>query len=566
MGDLIQCPKCALRQTSRHAYCARCEHAFTGVPEEDIREDRSHSSDTPAPEGEADQAADRPPIQGEASSEGPSPRRADGFKESEAPGGDSVGPTPEGDRLARDQGSPSRRLSTPASAIPEASDTGVPLPSAPSWRMPQRQSPAVRLPEGSDKEPLEDEPTEERVGVPPRVGLEPEPSGRDFMVRGRPQGELYASERSRLPEDPLLADLVAGRVSKDPGISDEFALPVDWDQQLVRASHSGETKSQGSQPDGSIRRPSTLKKSQSSSGPEPRSSSGSGVPRTNPAAHAAYSKARSRTHPARRQSTHPSVRPWTNPARGPAAVSVPPEEGLRDTDHGDVPILEIAASGDVFRHSVPAGTGARAPGQRRRLDIRTTPGGELPAPPPESSLRGKEIFGLIGVVIVILFTVLALVDGVALFRAEKALTTILDEGIGPNGPTADLPMSLQRTLDELEVSDQVEAKYQTIGAYSNSYMIGVELKMAIAGYPVRWKAIREGYFDVNTKIRTLDVFVAAGWSLDTVARTALDDYETARTQRLQQDRKDARESQRKRIVGDDDSSVGDDVSAAPPKP
>lgn len=403
----------------------------------------------------------------------------------------------------------------------------------------------------------------------PRVGLEPEPSGHDFMVRGRPQGELYASERSRLPEDPLLADLVAGRVSKDPGISDEFALPVDWDQQMVRASHSEETKSQGSQPDGSIRRPSTLEKSQSSSGPEPRSGSRSGVrspppgragpspgPRTNPAA---YSKARSRTHPARRQATHPSARPWTNPARRPAAGSVLPEEGLGDADHGDVPILEIAASGDVFRHSVPAGPGARAPGQRRRLDIRTTPGGELPAPPPESSVGGKEIFGLIGVVVVILFTVLALVDGVALFRAEKALTTTLDEGIGPNGPTADLPMSLQRTLDELEVSDQVEAKYQTIGAYSNSYMIGVELKMAIAGYPVRWKAVREGYFDVNTKIRTLDVFVAAGWSLDAVARTALDDYETARTQRLQQDRKDARESQRKRIAGDD-------VSAAPPKP
>lgn len=62
----------------------------------------------------------------------------------------------------------------------------------------------------------------------PEVDVKPsDPSARDFHVRGRPQGELYASEHSLPSEDPLLADLVAGRVSENPMYSDEFSLEVD---------------------------------------------------------------------------------------------------------------------------------------------------------------------------------------------------------------------------------------------------------------------------------------------------------------------------------------------------
>ena len=62
----------------------------------------------------------------------------------------------------------------------------------------------------------------------PAVDVKPSgPSARDFHVRGRPQAELYASEHSLPSEDPLLADLVAGRVSENPMYSDEFSLEVD---------------------------------------------------------------------------------------------------------------------------------------------------------------------------------------------------------------------------------------------------------------------------------------------------------------------------------------------------
>ena len=62
----------------------------------------------------------------------------------------------------------------------------------------------------------------------PEVDVKPsDPGARDFHVRGRPQAELYASEHSLPSEDPLLADLVAGRVSENPMYSDEFSLETD---------------------------------------------------------------------------------------------------------------------------------------------------------------------------------------------------------------------------------------------------------------------------------------------------------------------------------------------------
>ena len=62
----------------------------------------------------------------------------------------------------------------------------------------------------------------------PEVDVMPSgPSARDFHVRGRPQAELYASEHSLPSEDPLLADLVAGRVRDNPLYSDEFSLEAD---------------------------------------------------------------------------------------------------------------------------------------------------------------------------------------------------------------------------------------------------------------------------------------------------------------------------------------------------
>lgn|GEM_PF-5594231 len=592
MADLIQCPKCGLRQTARHAYCSRCEYAFTGSPDEYLRDDRSNPTGTPSttPTPHTDS---HPPggAYGEASFEG-SVRRGGGFSEREAPRTDSVRAVKDGDRLVRDRGSLSRRLSTPASAVPMAEQREGELPDAPSWTMPVRQSAVFRMPDGA-LGPLPDEdPTEEQPSVRPPI--EPEPSGRDFLVRGRPQGELYASERSLPPEDPLLADLVAGRVSKNPRFTDEFALPEDWDQPPVRKSHPGRSHPGRSHPGRSrpdrsplgrqvpesepshpmpdrpdvrvtqsgrrIVPPSTSERRRSRSGVR-TTLSGLTDGGTNPGA-------RPRTNPGVRLPTDPgsgspsrkparsSIRSLTNPGSRVPMASVPSEYdfmGVQGADLRATDEVRDSARPDAAMPSVPpaGGTGARAPGVRRTV-ARTNPIGEATPPPPRRKLTGTEIGGFIAAAILAVITLIALSNGLGVFKAKKAIVRTLENGIGPDGPTADLPNLLDATLGKLDLGSQIQATHRSISAATDTYTIGVEVKTPVAGYPLRWKAVRQGPYDVDARLVSLGVFDTAGWSLDAEAESALSDYQTARQEKLRKERDDAVEKQRKLIAGEDE--------------
>ena len=553
MGELIQCPKCGLRQTSRHAYCSRCEHGFTGELAEDLGEGGSPPDRRPAQEKQPEQTTESLRTRGAGSFEDSSSRGAGDSNEREGARSEAGKDGVVGGRSVRNRGSLSRRFSTPASAVPEAPSAEAPLPSAPAWRMPKRQSQMPRDSDGGTTDPVEPESAEQRSGLSPRIGGQADLSGRDFMVRGRPQGELYASERSPPPRDPLLADLVAGRVSKEPSVSDEFARPVDWDQPPRGEGDLEKTVPRRRQTGGSIRdsarvdAPSMRKRSQTNSEPDGRSRSLSGVHR--PRSGQAETPPRSKANPGESSlSQSRSAKPDTS--------------GLRDSDFTNRPLPEHGSSGEDSLRAVAGGSGARAPGQRRRSRVKTTPGGEVPARTLPRRWAWKEVGAWLGVTLIVLFTAMALADGVAAYRAKNAITRLLNEGIGPNGPTADLPKSLERTFVEFDVTDGIETRYQTIDASSNSYVIGVRLNTPVVGYPMRWSAIREGDFDVRAKIRTLDVFVAAGWSLDLTAQSVLDEYKATRNGRRQQDREDAPGSKRTGAADDDDSSSDDDDSSS----
>ncbi|MCO4772754.1 MAG: hypothetical protein KDA24_22170 [Deltaproteobacteria bacterium] len=501
---------------------------------------------------------------------------------------------PDGDRLVRDRGSLSRRLSTPASPVPRpTSDVVEQLPAAPSWKMPGRQSAPLHLPEQvkvgmTDEDPTDDHP------VPLAKELDTA-SGRDFMVRGRPQGELYASEHSLPPEDPLLADLVAGRVSKSPKFTDEFALSADWDK--PQGSRPGEVVPRRQKASRSVPRRSQSEASRPQSemrivppGPQGRSVSRSGVRDalsnlTDPDGRLGGPSGRPRTNPGARPRTNSGARhPLTNPGSaapsgsGPARRSQPgtkrpnrssvrsltsPESRApvpSEYDFRGIEDVDFAPSASVQRTSLPVGSGARAPGVARQRP-RTTPGNA--PPPPKESLTGREIGGRVAVGVVSIFAILTLVNGFGVYRAKSAITQTLSNGIGPNGPTADLPRSLEQTLVELDILDQIEERYSEIDGEGNTYRIGVELRSPVGGYPVRWKAVRTGDYAVASQIRTLEVFVAAGWTLDSAAKSNLDEYEKDRALKLEREREGAKESQRWLIAGDDDDSAGSDDSAQP---
>ena len=73
-----------------------------------------------------------------------------------------------------------------------------------------------------------------------------------------------------------------------------------------------------------------------------------------------------------------------------------------------------------------------------------------------------------------------------------------------------------------------QAMYSELSAAEQRYRVGVEVQQRIAGVPVGWTAIREGTWQVDRHVRTLQVFVDGGWTLDASANQALEDYRTQR--------------------------------------
>lgn len=536
MADLIQCPKCGLRQTARHAYCARCEYGFTGSPDEYVRDDDSGAPSQRAPSSASSSSPAGPGAFG-------SPTPSNEF--SVAPPSRRRGPD---SALRQDRGSLSQRLSQPradAEALrPEPDEDD--LPSAPSWNMPVRQSNSFRLP----REEMEAE-----QSARSRPGSDP--GSADFHLRGRPQGELYASERSLPPEDPLLADLVAGRVSKNPKITNEFSLPEEVQEQPVRRGRPRSRPESLSPPRLSLRTSTGSRlegRSRSRSGVR-NTLSGIGEPSLRPGG----------TNPGVGRGTNPGVGRGTNPGlegsvRARSRTNPGAYVGTASVPRASVP--------GVYAPSAPRGTnpGAQAPPVPSEYDFRgiedidleapvertgrtastrtrstpgTPPGASAPEPPATASpvapeaptrqpIKPREILGTLMLVAAALYAALALVNGLAVQRARSTVRAAIDGGIDPSGPTPDLPQVLASVIDDLDLGEDVQRTWADIEGATDEFRIGAEFRTPIAGIPLRWRVERDGDFQVEQRIRTLDVFVAAGWMLDPDASQALSAYGSKR--------------------------------------
>jgi len=567
LADLIQCPKCGLRQTARHAYCSRCEYAFMGSPDEYVSDDRSEPTGSGTPTG-TPSATPTPQTPTE---------RPQSFPARETPRTDSVRAVPDGERLVRDRGSLGRRLSTPAAPIPERPiDTVDELPSAPAWEMPSRQTSSHRAAAVQS--------VDEPGPVPRDSGAEDLITG-SYRVRGRPQGELYASERSLPPEDPLMADLVAGRVSKEPKYTDEFALAEDWDKPR-RVGAPGRPRR--------LTNPGVAR---------PRTNPGVERPRTNPGTRRPTNPHRRLTNPGReRPRTNPGVRPRTNPGtrlptnpRGRTTLTNPGiRSPLNERPKTNPSLRGVGATGSTRAATnpgtnpgdiVPTSSQRRvvAPGTRAgsrpaapaRSSVpaapartstpaarpRSTPAASIEAPPePKPPISDRLSFSSLGAwAFVGVVLVLAGIAGKDFLRVQKARSTVmatLDGGVSEAGPTADLPRTLGETINEAGLAKNLTGSWKRIEAEGSRFAVGADFSMAILGLPVDWRAERTGYFDVQERIRTLDVYVDAGWELDALASKTLSDYQQDREAQLEKERAESERNQRKLLSGDDDDTTG----------
>ena len=568
MADLIQCPKCGLRQSSRHAYCARCEYQFTGSPDESVVDDGTPTSDTPTGSGPTptdqgiDVFADLPSGEMGASDSGS--WRAD----SAPPRSESIRAS-RGDRLVEDRGSLGRRLSEPHSVpLDDEQAPTEEYPAAPSWQMPSRVG---SLPGG-------------RPASTPGEAWPPAPgdvtnsgSVPGFLLRGRPNSDLYATEHSVPPQDPLMADLVAGRVQTEQPRED-FS-PTVADEPPIHPTFGDAPSPAG--PFAELPPEHTWEQADSDEIPAVWTDEGfpavEGGPRVVPPGRGArrYSASRRRDPRGRAVATHPDAfqagsvpqdgpRPRLTGERVPAVFPPPPEE----QEYADQPAVAPPPPPPPRRRTSP---GAAAPPVRPPPPAAppprpaTTPGRPAPAPPSPRPSQGTGLPPGAGRAIAIGAALLLLVAGfntMSMFRSRSALTRALDIGIGPNGPTPDLPHVLRQRIAELDLEGSVEAFHSEIAGSSDSYRVGVHMQSRIAGYPVGWEAIREGSFKVDKRIRALQVYVSAGWELDSDALERLTVYN--------RERKAAREAARAPkpppVIGDDDDSAqpeGEPVEGAP---
>ena len=540
MSDLIQCPKCGLRQSLRHSYCARCEYQFTGSAEEAVYDDRVTGTATATPtaspttsprtpsapsagldvfaglaDASFDAVASSPP--GDSGSFRPLDRgdAASLRRDDLPPRSDSIRASTTSEHLVADRGSLGRRLSQPAGRVterpppPEEDE----LPAAPSWSMPNRTT--VRKPI-----PLEGD-TDEAPYPPPGADVTTSGSIPDFLVRGRPQDELYASEHSIPPEDALLADLVSGRVLGGQGESSG-----DWDQPPIHPTFSDVAA--------------------------PTEPYGPGGPRVVPPS---LGSRRGSTASRRVDPRGRSV------ASAPEARELDPDSAYV-TPPAPEPDLDDAADFDLGlgAASVRLSGGPSIPPSLGRRPV-TTAGSRAPvrsqAPGPEarpatSHMTVAQIVLRLGLVLAAGVLLLAVVDGLKIARARAALVQSVDHGIGPNGPTPDLPVVLRERVAELGVEGAVEHFATQLEGSTDTYRIGLQMRSSVAAFPFRWQVVREGSFKIDRRIKTLQVFVAAGWELDESALNQLVAYNEGRRQFRETEARDAQT----RGLADDDDSAG----------
>jgi len=227
-----------------------------------------------------------------------------------------------------------------------------------------------------------------------------------------------------------------------------------------------------------------------------------------------YSEARRRDPRGRAVATHPDTIREEAP--------VPPAADVSHSDEPTEPPLPLPAPVPPRRRTAP---GTAVPTRRTSGNHPQAP---EPSPPPPISSPIKPVLWRLAIFATVLLFLVAGLNAMGLFRARSALTRALDIGIGPNGPTPDLPRVLTERIAELDMEDDVEAFHSQIAGLSNSYRVGVHMETNVAGYPVGWVAIREGSFEVDKRTRVLQVYVSAGWELDADAMDRLVAYKQER--------------------------------------
>lgn len=186
--------------------------------------------------------------------------------------------------------------------------------------------------------------------------------------------------------------------------------------------------------------------------------------------------------------------------------------------------------------SQPAARPGIPPGATSSRPIPAPPGG-VPADPPLDAtpldpaerwaiVRVAARFVALGAIVVIVG--LGAADLWRIFGDRGALRAALDAGIGGDGPTPAVLSEFDDVLRQRGLYDAVRVRHSDISGEAMAFRIGAVIQHRIVGIPIETVVVREGRFEVASKLPTLDIYVKAGWSLDSKARSDLEAYAAGR--------------------------------------
>jgi hypothetical protein len=507
-SDLVQCPRCGLRQSGRHAVCARCEHALdptrdtvTGTPTGITPSQMTPSTEagTASPTRATPSAPTERPLDlfadmtADGDGEGPGRGPLSAQSAPSWPGDSGSYPAARrspSDPLGGDRGSLGRR-GQPAQPVPARPITEDELPSAPSWSMPGRLALKSASRPGDTSADFPPEPRD--------VGTSGSIPG---IVIGRPQSALYSSEHSSPPEDPLLADLVAGRVSDlgardEPPQGPEFGYDIGTFPEDAGGDVWGPERVPTGWPSGTAETPSDGPRVVAPSLGRRQTTQGRNVdPRGRSVA----------SHPDTVRDADAVSRDRVSAAMPDVGLSlhVPPDPVRRTTSPSDERLVAAVAPRS-----------------------RATPAGN----PRADGVSPLRLVALFVAIIVAGWGAFAGASLIRIAQARAQVVDALDRGIGPNGPTADLPAALRAAVASAGVEERLDALMTEISGTRNAYRAGVAVRDQVGGIPWDWEAFREGAFPVRQNVRTLQFFVQGGWDLDETALAELRSYESRKPSR-----------------------------------
>jgi hypothetical protein len=603
MSDLISCPNCGLSQSAQHAFCARCDHSFATTGPTPAVADELIAPGAGIESGEypATDREDRIPTVQRDAPRTPTPRDRGGAEGTPTSGT----PTDRGARRPTSLDSMEAAPDDATASTTMESEAGPAGPAGPSWNMPGRDVearadafPAAPLRGvGRDKRSLSARGRGTPGGPGPAargeggdagldgaaLGRVSQPGGRPGgELRGRPPGNLFASENSLPPGDPLMAALVSGEALRADSIPEiDFgtshpgaAVPLN-DAPPVQRDFDVDSGANvdAVEPDGPrVVAPSRGRRSRSTAGHRSRPGgllpdgpdAGRSVAPPNAATQVRPTLEREGGDAIPDEPSAPGqlsveLPPPARPSRVPtnsrlaltAGSVLPPVAAPRTTTNNRAASLppgltppgrtprrttnSRAASIPPAHRSTPASV-RPDPRQSSLIDGRAPDDLPLPPPPdlpadrgvdPALVRRGVKIAAFLATLLVL---GLAALDMSSMLADVGALRATLNANIRSDGlPTPDLPRMLDRAVDELDLGDQLVSQWATISAADDRFRVGVEVEHSVVGLPQRTRIEEEGAFVVSEQLRTLEFYLAE-WQLD-AAGTALLEQEKQRRER-----------------------------------